>query len=81
MEATITLKVSDIIVLIGAIAIPLCTALIFVYKRKEAQGKAMIDLTKSFVESSKDLSKAIENNTKVIEKLPETIMLHINAKK
>lgn len=81
MEGKLTLSLTEIITIVGAIAIPLCSALVLVYRRGEAKNKIIIDVTKSFIEVSKDHSKALENNTRVIEKLPETIMLHIKAKR
>lgn len=83
MDAQITLTVKEIIMIIGLIAIPLSAALVFIYKRKESQAKSsnsvLVELTRSFVEATKDQTKAVENNTRVIEKLPEQIMLHIKS--
>lgn len=86
MEGQITLKISEILYIIGGISGPLAIALVVVWKRSESKNKVIIDLTKSFVEATKDHTKALENNTeamknnvKVIEDLPESIMLHIKA--
>lgn len=59
--------------------VAMAAALVYVYKRGETKSKVSIELTKAFVESTKDHAKALENNTRVIEKLPDTIMLHIKA--
>ena len=79
MEGQITLNLNQLLAIIGAIVVPVVTALVFVYKRGESKSKEIVTLTKSFVEVTKDHSKALENNTEVIKKLPDTIMLHIRA--
>ena len=70
--------VGVIVSLVGAI-IALAGAIVYIYKRSEAKNKVIVELTKSFYESTKEHSKALENNTQVIKELPETIMLHIKA--
>lgn len=70
-----------IAVVVGLVAAitGLVTATVYIFKRNESKNKIIVDLTKSFYESTKDHAKALENNTRVIEKLPETIMLHFKA--
>lgn len=75
----------ELLALIGAIIGPLLVVIAFLYKRGEAKNKAnnqaLLDLTRSFVDTTKDCTRAIENNTHVINKLPETIMLHLAAER
>jgi NAD dependent epimerase/dehydratase family enzyme len=79
MEAKVMLSVYEIIGIIAAIAVPLAGAVIFERKRNEAKNKTIVELTRSFVDSTKEVAKAIENNTRVIEKLPEQFVLHMKA--
>lgn len=66
--------------LVGVIGV-LAGAVFYIYKRGERKNTVIVDLTKEFVSVTKDHAKAIENNTKVVEGLPEQIMLHIKAMK
>jgi membrane-bound lytic murein transglycosylase MltF len=79
MEAQVTLKLSEIMVIVGSIAVPLSAALGLLYRRGEARNKTIVSLTESCLNVSKDLTKAVENNTKVIEKLPEQFILQLRA--
>lgn len=88
MEGQILISMKELITLVGVVVVPLVSAIIFLWKRGEAKNKTIIDLTKSFTEvtkdhiaATKDCTRAVDNNTQVIGKLPETIMLHMAAQK
>lgn len=62
------------------------TALVHIFKKLEAKDKSHAELTKSFIEVSKDAVSAnekhinaLERNTRVIEGLPQQILLYIKA--
>lgn len=87
MDTEVTLSVQAIILVVGAIASPLCGVIIFLFKFYESRRKEdkteMINLTKSFTESMMSHKQVLENNTSalnevrtVIKELPEQIMLH-----
>lgn len=77
----VQMSVASIITIASAIVGTLCTAIGVLFYILEKKNVVIIDLTKSFVESNIGMKQALENNTKVIEKLPEQIKLQINAKK
>lgn len=83
MDTQLTLSIGAIIAIIAAVAGPLTTALVYMYKQRENTQKEMINLTKSFTESMMSHKQVLENNTNalnevrtVIKELPEQIMLH-----
>jgi hypothetical protein len=53
-------------------------AVIFLFSKNESKHRTIVDLTKSFTEVTKDHGKALENNTKVIERM-HSDMVMINA--
>ena len=80
----ITIATSIVVVLTGAIGV--LFKIFLAEKKKDTD--AIIQLTRSYIESNAAIKIAVEgsktaidNNTKVIEKLPEQIILQINAKK
>jgi membrane-bound lytic murein transglycosylase MltF len=79
MEAQITLTLSQILIIVGSVAVPMAGAIALLYKRGEARTKTIIHLTESVLTVTKDNTKALENNTTVIEKLPEQFVLHLKA--
>lgn len=64
MEAEVTMKVSDIIMIVGFIAVPLATAVIMQWKQDKVKSKVLLDLTKTFTEANKDNANAIRESTK-----------------
>lgn len=82
-EAQVTMAVSSIITIVTAIVITLsgCVAFLFKYfnDRITKKDDIIIDLTKSCIETNTGVKTALENNTKVIEKLPENILLRMKA--
>ena len=86
MEAQITLSIGALIGIIAAVAGPIVTALVYMYKQRENTQKDILTLTKTFTESTMSHKQVLENNTNalnevknVIKELPDQIMLHAAA--
>lgn len=79
MEGQITIPLGYVISSFGALVAALVAMFWLIQKQNKNHNKEVKELTKDFVSSTKDHSKAVENNTRVIEKLPEQIMLQIKA--
>lgn len=75
----VTMNIATVITIASTIVMALAGAIALLFRILEKKNEAIIQLTKSFVESTKDHAKAVENNTKVIERLPDSIMLHIKS--
>jgi hypothetical protein len=76
MDQPLVMTLTQLITIIASIVVPLVTAIIFLWKRDQRKTKEnhkeVLDLTRSFVEVAKDSTKAIENNTKVLDRIMET---------
>lgn len=93
MEGDVThiqISVSSVLTIASSIVIALagCIAFLFKFHNERIAKKddvidkkndAIIDLTKSCIETTTGVKTALENNTKVIEKLPENFMLRMKA--
>lgn len=86
MDEEVTMKVSEIIALIGGVAAPLAFVIGLLWRRGEAKSTTIVSLTRSFIETQKDTNRLVENNTramedntKVMEKLPEQFVLLMKA--
>jgi hypothetical protein len=84
----ITITLGHILAAIGALVTTigvLAAVVVHLNRKKDSISKAyrddVVGLTKSFTEVTMGQSKAIENNTKVIEKLPEQFVLQMRANK
>ncbi len=88
--AQIQMSVSSVITIASSIVVALVSCIVFLFKfhneriakKDEVIDKkhdAIIDLTKSCIETTTGVKTALENNTKVIEKLPENFMLRMKA--
>lgn len=87
-EQSITITLSHILAVIGALISTigvLAGVVVYLNRKKDSISKAyrddVVGLTKSFTEVTMSHSKALENNTKVIEKLPEQFVLQMKANK
>ncbi len=92
MEAKITMSIGALIGIIAAVAGPITTALVYMYKQREGTQRELVNLTKTFIEDNMRaklvIEKTLENNTNalnevrtVIKELPEQINLHVAARK
>lgn len=86
MEAKITMSIGALIGIIAAIVGPIIGALVYMYKQRENTQKDILNLTKTFTESTMGHRQVLENNTtalnevrNVIKELPDQIMLHAAA--
>jgi hypothetical protein len=82
IKITIEHVYSVVGVLMGAITV-LAGVIVYLNRKKETLTRAyrddVVGLTKSFTEVTLGHAKALENNTKVIEKLPEQFVLQMKA--
>lgn len=87
-EQTITITLGHILAVIGALITTigiLAGVVVYLNRKKDTISKAyrddVVGLTKSFTEVTMGHAKALENNTKVIDKLPEQFVLQMKANK
>lgn len=83
-------SVSTVLTVVSGIVVSLAGCIGFLFKfHNERMAKkdevidkkndAIIDLTRSCIETTSGVKTALENNTKVIERLPENFMLRMKA--
>lgn len=77
----VQMSIGSIITIASAIVGTLASALAVLFYKLEKKNDAIVELTKSFIETTIGVKTTLENNTKVIERLPETIAMQIKANK
>jgi hypothetical protein len=91
-SSQVQISIGSILTITSGIVVTLagCVAFLFkfhndrIVKKDEVIDKkndAIIELTRSCMETTIGVKTALENNTKVIEKLPENFMLRMKAEK
>lgn len=72
-EPYVWMTTNTVLGIAGAIVVALSGAIAILFRMfvsmTEKKNDAIIELTKSFIQTTVDLTKAVENNTKVIEKI------------
>lgn len=76
MEATVTVTIGQIIMIVGTVAVPLTAALVYIFKHSEKKDKQIVDLTKTFTtatkdfeQTTKDLTRVVDNNTRAMDRI------------
>jgi hypothetical protein len=77
----VQISVGSIITIASAIVVALSGTIAILFRMLESKNDKIIKLTESYIETTIGVKTALENNTKVIEKFPDTILMQIRASK
>lgn len=77
----VQLSVSTVITIASSIILTLSGTIGLLFRMLEKKNDKIIQLTESYIQTTLGVKQALENNTKVIEEFPETVMMHIKANK